>query len=161
MVVDDICPRCNLATETPYHKYWLCPANELIENQFPLPSSDKYFATSEASKSSEQLTRGIVPMTAYPKIPPPPIKGQGKQFTYGVISAHPGGIVVFTDGSGGAAGSDTRLRRCGWAYIQMEATTHRLVASVSGVLEGPVQTVTRAELTAFAESLRATPQGLG
>jgi len=31
-----------------------------------------------------------------------------------------------------------------------------LIASVSGVLEGPVQTVTRAELTAFAEALRGT-----
>jgi len=99
-------------------------------------------------------------MTAYPKIPPPPIKGQGKQLTFGAISANPGGIVVFTDGSGGTAGSDTRLRRCGWAYSQIEASTHRLVASHSGVLEGPVQTVTRAELTAFAEALRGTPQGL-
>jgi len=42
----------------------------------------------------------------------------------------------------------------------MEAGAHKLVASHSGVLEGPVQTVTRAELTAFAESLRGTPQGL-
>ena len=32
--------------------------------------------------------------------------------------------------------------------------------SHSGVLEGPVQTVTRAELTAFAEALRGTPNGL-
>jgi len=95
MVDDDICPRCKLARETPYHRYWLCPANVLIENQFPLLSSDNYVATSEASKSSAQLTRGIVPKTAYPKIPPAPIKGQGKQFTYGAISAHPGGIVVF------------------------------------------------------------------
>jgi len=42
----------------------------------------------------------------------------------------------------------------------MEAGTHHLLASNSGVLEGPVQTVTRAELTAFAEALRGTPGGL-
>ena len=77
MVNDDICPRCNLAKEKPYHRYWLCPANALIEIQFPLLSSDQYFATSEASKSSAQLTRGIVPMTAYPTIPRLPSRVRG------------------------------------------------------------------------------------
>ena len=114
----------------------------------------------KASEGSAQLTRGIVPITAYPKIPPPPETGCGKQFVSGAISALSTGIVVFTDGSGGEAGSDVRLRRCGWAYIQMEVGTHELVASHSGVLDGPVQTVTRAELTVFAEALRGTPGGL-
>ena len=101
MVDDDTCPRCNLTRETPYHRYWECPGNCLIENQFPLTSSDKYFATSTASKSSAQLTRGIVPRTSYPKIPPPPYHGEGKQFTYGAVSAHPGGIVILlTDREG-------------------------------------------------------------
>merc|ERR1712086_299064 len=95
MVDDDICPRCRLATETPYHRYWMCPANVLVENKIAMQSSDHFFATSEASKSSAQLTRGIVPATAYPKIPPPPSKGHGRQFVSGALSAHFGGIVVF------------------------------------------------------------------
>ena len=119
MVEDDMCPRCMLATETPFHRYWMCPANALVENTIAIRTSEHFYATSEASKSSAQLTRCIVPSTAYPKIPPPPMKGLGKQFVSGAISAHSGGIVVFTDGSGGEAGSDVRLRRCGWAYIQM------------------------------------------
>ena len=41
----------------------------------------------------------------------------GRQFVSGAISAQRTGIVVFTDGSGGEAGTDVRLRRCGWAYI--------------------------------------------
>ena len=152
----DTCPRCNFARGTPYHRYWECPANCLIENQFPLKSSDKYEATTMASKESAQLTRGLVPKTSYPKIPLPPYHREGKQWTQGAFSANSQGIVVFTDGSGGKAGSDTRLRRCGWAFIQMKPGTTDLLASASGVLEGPVQTVARAELTAFAEALRGT-----
>ena len=41
----------------------------------------------------------------------------------------------------------------------MEVGTHKLLASVGGVLEGPIQTVTRAELTAFVQAIRFTPSG--
>ena len=113
---------------------------------------------SKASKDSAQLTRGVAPLTAYPKALPPPERG--KIIAKGVLSADKNGIFIFTDGSGGAEGSDVHLRRCGRAYIQMEVGTHRLLTSCAGVLEGPVQTVTRAELTAFAQALRFTPPGL-
>ena len=71
MVDDDMRPRCNFKRETPYHRYWERPANCLIENQFPLKSSDKYDAPSNASKESALLTRGIVLVASYLKIPPP------------------------------------------------------------------------------------------
>ena len=47
------------------------------------------------------------------------------------------------------------MRRCGWAFIQQEVGG-ALIASVSGVLGGPVQTVARAELVAYVEALRST-----
>jgi len=72
MVDDDMCLRRMLATETAFHRYWMCPANALVENTIAIRTSEHFYATSEASKSSAQLTRGIVPSTAYPKIPPPP-----------------------------------------------------------------------------------------
>ena len=47
------------------------------------------------------------------------------------------------------------MRRCGWAFIQ-QGVGGAPIASVSGVLTGPVQTVARAELMAFVEALRST-----
>ena len=135
MVDDNQCPRCGEAAETAYHRYWECPANCHVENQLALRTSD--YMRETASKEPAQLTRGIAPLTAYPKIPPPPEKC--KVIVTGAISADKNGIVIFTDGSGGAEGSDVRLRRCGWAYIQMEVGTHKLLGSTAGVLEGPAQ----------------------
>ena len=68
-----MCPRCMLAAETPFHRYWMCPANCLVENKIAISSSE--YMMTKASEGSAQLTRGIVPITAYPKIPPPPEKG--------------------------------------------------------------------------------------
>jgi len=68
MVDDGLCPRCLLATETAFHRYWMCPANCLVENKIAICSSE--YMMTKASESSAQLTRGIVPITAYPKIPP-------------------------------------------------------------------------------------------
>ena len=41
----------------------------------------------------------------------------------------------------------------------MEVGTHKLLVYAAGVLEGPMQTVTRAELTAFVQAIRSAPQG--
>ena len=73
MVDDDLYPRCQLATETAFHRYWMCQANCLVENKIAISSSE--YMMTKASESSAQLTRGIVPITAYPKIPPPPENG--------------------------------------------------------------------------------------
>ena len=62
----------------------MCPANCKVENRAALDSSE--YMLVKPSEGSAQLTRGIVPPAAYPKIPPPPERG--KQFTDGAILFH-------------------------------------------------------------------------
>ena len=118
MIDDNLCPRCGTAVETAYHRYWECPDNEHIENQIAMRASE--YMRETAPKESAQLTRGIPPKSAYPKIKPPPGSYWnpeiGKEVSNGAISSDKNGIVIFTDGSGGKEGSDVRLRRCGWAF---------------------------------------------
>ena len=68
MIDDDQCPRCCAAAETAYHRYWECPANCQVENQLAIETSE--YMRGKSSRDSAQLTRGIPPLTAYPKIPP-------------------------------------------------------------------------------------------
>ena len=107
MVDDNICPRCGVAVETAYHRYWECPDNKNVENRIAMRASESLRDT--APKGSAQLTRGIPPISAYPDIEPPPGSywkegkwnlASGKVVSKGAFSSSKGGIVIFTDGSG-------------------------------------------------------------
>ena len=68
MIDDNQCPRCCADIETAYHRYWECPENCHIENQLAVWTSE--YMRERSSKESAQLTRGIPPLTAYPKLKP-------------------------------------------------------------------------------------------
>eukprot|EP00974_Lingulodinium_polyedra_P099677 9655427-Lingulodinium_polyedra.AAC.1 len=58
--------------------------------------------------------------------------------------------IAASDGSGGHHSSDHRLRRCGWGAAIVHRATLRVLGQAWGPLEGPRQSVPRAELAGAA-----------
>jgi ribonuclease HI len=63
-------------------------------------------------------------------------------------------VIVGSDGSGGAHGSDTRLRRVGWSWVALSADGITLGSVHGGISNELPQTVPRAELHAAIHFLR-------
>eukprot|EP00975_Prorocentrum_lima_P042566 8942470-Prorocentrum_lima.AAC.1 len=65
-------------------------------------------------------------------------------------------VVVYGDGSGGAHSSYPVLRRCGWAWVTLNAKVHLEISSgMAGTLAGH-QSVPRAEIQAFIQAAANT-----
>ena len=67
----------------------------------------------------------------------------------------PSGAVVYTDGSGGEHSALPRIRRCAWAvvYPSWQGGTVSIEQGWSAPLEGPLQTIGRAELRALIHAV--------
>eukprot|EP00959_Pyramimonas_sp_CCMP1952_P046498 971231-Pyramimonas_sp.AAC.1 len=136
-----VCPRCGLAPETPFHRFWECDDNNNIEDSV-VRLTDRFAgdARQGASDASCFRTRGLVPMGwTLDDLP----DGQLRVWAWGslleVISSGVKivGGVFGTDGSGGEHGRDWRLRRCGWSVVHLDPDS----LEVRGILCGTLPTV--------------------
>ena len=64
-------------------------------------------------------------------------------------------LVFGTDGSGGPASKDKRLRQCSFAVVALNKDTRQAVATLTGSIQGS-QTVPRAEAAALLWLLKLT-----
>ena len=156
-----LCPRCGTAPEPPSHRYWNCPANDLLQEDCMQKSEPlRRQALAEANTYQCFWLRGLPPASwtanLQPAIPTEHIEystGRGAwtpEFTY------------YVDGSGGTHSSDKRIRRCGVGIVQLDYRTHSdytLTEGLYGPLPGIKQTSGRAELYALAILLRKALYG--
>ena len=158
------CPRCGEACETLLHRYWSCPDNRNVKDE-AMQASSRLATRALNGGYFEQAvwTRGIVPTSWYKEFTPPWEDTVAWEFRNG---AHPlgpeeGAVGVFaSDGSGGPCGNDPRLRRVGFASVQISLRVDGsfcLHWAKFGGVPGK-QTVPRAETLGFF--LSSLPTGL-
>ena len=160
MVGSDLCPRCKLAPETPFHRYYGCRANQDIDHPAVKDSHGLCsWALEEQHRWPSYWCRGLLPK-AMILVPPPPedplLKLTGSMDD--ILLAEE----VFLDGSGGEFTACKELRRCGWGVGVMKPEDPRLpLAGLCGTLPG-TQTVPRAEVYAGYAALyaMATAEGM-
>lgn len=122
-----ICPRCNLASESDLHVFWMCPANAAIEDaavsstQALIPQ-----AVFEASSKPCMWLRGLLPSsTILPSLPSPPIDNininRANDNSYPLPNWDSG--VYYGDGSGGQYSSFPPVRRCGVGLCSIDGNS--------------------------------------
>ena len=159
---DNLCPRCKIAPETELHRHWECQANDEIKacnrSKHLIPK-----ARLRASVCPAFWLRGIVP-AEWTKVPPPPQAADpcednidGEPDRAGTPASR---LWCCGDGSGGVNTKDPRLRRCGWAWVELQncngAPSSQLHRVKCAPLHGSRQTVNRAELLALLDCLQST-----
>jgi len=80
----------------------------------------------------------------------PPAESIQLSISFGSFSICPNSTYA-VDGSGGLYTSDKRLRRCGWAVVQVSWDTHdmpRIIAARAGNLPKAVLSISKAEVFA-------------
>ncbi len=173
--IDPICPACGGAAETDAHRIWGCRAHKQ-DTVYAATDHLRARALADCTSNPALWLRGIVPADLV-EIEPP--LDNPDSFTFGADAldrytvgdrldapmAEPGPrkadvyTDIYGDGSGGPFSADPRLRRCGWGWCIIEATTNSSWAPVSarfGALPGQRQTVNRSELYALLDAVLAT-----
>ena len=159
---DSTCPRCCRAPETELHRHWECQANDEIK----ACNKSKHLisrARLRAAACPAFWLRGIVP-SEWTAVPPPcqaadPCEENidGNLDRIGTPTRR---LWCCGDGSGGVNTRDPRLRRCGWAWVELQecdgSPTTLLHRIKCAPLHGMRQTVNRAELYALLDCLRST-----
>ena len=160
--VESLCPRCNRAPETELHRHWECPANDEIKacnrSKHLIPRARRNAAVCPAF-----WLRGLVP-AEWTAVPPPCQVSDPCEDNMDGVADRCGTprnrLWLFGDGSGGVNTRDARLRRCGWAWVELQtegnAPTENLHRVKCAPLHGRRQTVNRAELLALVDALQST-----
>lgn len=151
---DGVCRRCRQALDDDFHRVWACPCNEQITSRHVQGTQTM---AAEALQEGQRehacfWVRGIVPLSWY-QVPEPSAQRTRRLVAFPAAAPLRGGVYA-TDGSGGKYSQDPLLRRCGWAWVQM--IEGKPGFAKFGCLEGPKQSVPRAELVAVAEVVRET-----
>ena len=150
-----LCSCCECGEqETLLHRVWGCQANRESEDQ-DLRASDNLVdrALAQAGECPIFWKRGLPPKAMLQVDEPSALLVPtlvGDQSVWGA------GGIYFGDGSGGADTADKRLRRCGFAVLQLFSCTPPFLArgGMSAPLPGRRQTVPRAEIWALLELAR-------
>ena len=155
--VSPLCPRCGDQDESLFHRIWTCAAN--CDHEDYTDSNcliGQAVANFEASPSF--WLRGVP--AASDTIPvfdeSPPISASFGDFL-GIVRDAEGFAEIFGDGSGGEHSSDRRRRRAGLGFVSLAPGALDPIAGFSSSLAGRVQTVPRAELSAFLAALEQIP----
>ena len=153
---DDICRRCRQSADTDRHRLWQCPANREIQHPAVLESEELCEeAVAQCHEFACFWVRGIIP-SQWVTVPSPPEQLGGKWVPSAGARPLSGGFFA-SDGSGGKFSSDPQLRRCGWAWVQLDpARPFQVGWNRFGALHGDRQTVPRAELVAILDLLAKT-----
>ena len=175
------CPFCWRGAGTSFHQAWECPilcppeCPAVRDSQHLLPEARLHWRELPVfwlrGLVPKSLTRPPEPAPAAALVASAAFRGggdfrigpfQSQEFEWALAPHLPPDAdvaFVFTDGSGGSASSDPRLRRCGFgAALIAPCEEFRPVSGLAGCLEGPVQTVPRAELRAIIEVCRRATQ---
>ena len=151
----DLCPRCKVAQETPFHQFWECSANLQLGLEVESTQSLVILARQQHTMYPCLWLRGLVPKGWTIGRP----EGRPKKQTWGCLSGPrydiPEGVLAASDGSGGEQGQDARLARVGWGLVLLSRSSANLLGLSFGSVPGG-QTVPRAELYALVELVRST-----
>ena len=120
LVCTPLCPRCGREPESAKHRYWRCAANDDIQDSAIIESNFlAHEANLQADSCPVRCLRGLQPNAEINLATEAPcdddfhIVGEGARagsWNYGTF---------YVNGSGGAFGSDPRLRRCGIGIVKM------------------------------------------
>ena len=153
-IADDKCAWCG-EQDTDWHANWGCRQLErqgipaVDQSQHLLPKAtlqmDRHPTFRQPALPCYWL-RGLLPNHAVEL--PPPSDTEDREEEGQVLLGYEG--EVCGDGSGGERTSDAKLRRCGWAVVQVVPLKSQSTwPTCAGKLTGPKQTVPRAELAAL------------
>ena len=160
--VEVLCPRCNRFPETELHRHWECPANDEVKacnrSKHLVPRARRNAAACPAF-----WLRGLVPAEWTAVSPPCQVSDPCEDNMDGLANScgtpH-NRLWLCGDGSGGVNTSDPRLRRCGWAWVELQTEHNAPIEKLHRVkcapLHGRRQTVNRAELLALIDGIRST-----
>ena len=163
---ESLCQRCLRAPETELHRHWECPANDDIKackrSSYLIPR-----AKTKAAVCPAFWLRGIVPAD-WTAVAPPCLDADPCDDCMDGLPDRVGSptnrIWLFGDGSGGVNTQDPRLRRCGWAWVELQVEANSPVKRLHRVrcapLHGRRETVNRAELLALVDGIRSTQGSL-
>ena len=160
--VQELCPRCNRAVDTPFHQVWECKHNESIDSPW-VRDTQRLQARAQQEKDEYPCfwIRGVVP-AEWTTAQIPPVPEEPIVRVWGALSQElyhlPVGAFMATDASGGDYSADPRLRRVGWGLVAFTSDL-KLLGFRFGTLPPGEQTVPRGELYAAWQAVSCTSGG--
>ena len=150
---DGLCPHCE-EPEDDHHLYWGCRRHR--DRLIPEIRDSEHLrlqADEEQSTCAAFWSRGLFPAELWP-IPNAAVHYEPQLFSIGEGWLGFVGVVC-TDGSGGKRSPEPRLRRAGWACVQVGSVLlPRSWPAIAAPLGGEQQSVPRAELSAVLATLQ-------
>jgi hypothetical protein len=166
---DPYCKHCAQIVEDDYHMFWGCPSLRTL-GEVAIEKTDTTFWRRISDRDDPHFCpcfylRGLVPSQRTRQRPAWQAEEQAQYAEDAHITMHsyaydtdiPADAPIYLDGSGGPYTKDRRIRRCTWAWCQIEGPEldYQLRHGISGACTSLYQTVPRAEIQALREFLVA------